>query len=348
MIFIERLDVMNIYMIWNDLPVCGLITNQVMKVYSSFNLYTNRIVIPNELVRDYFEREPIVIDFDSIETFIKHSNTQSVIFVPGWSFRTINTFIDKNRFNNVKIVLMSDNDFQLNLRKLVGSLYFRFFMRPKYHAVFVPGHSGARLMRLFGFSKDKIYKGMYGFSNEIFKNENSIINRDNTFLFVGQLIERKSIEKIIKSHRLFKQTGGTWSLRIIGDGPLKNIVENYDCEYFGFQDPIGVSRIMNKSKCLLMLSRVEHWGTVVVEAMACGLPILIYDKVGSHQDLFCENGVTINALSIDKIVEAMFQIENLNNDEITHMSFKSIAKSKSYNSLSYLEVFNKIIKDLEN
>jgi glycosyltransferase involved in cell wall biosynthesis len=137
--------------------------------------------------------------------------------------------------------------------------------------------------------------------------------------------------------------GGTWGLTIVGSGPLKNKLDFSNVDYVGFKNPEEVAAIMNDSSCLILVSKVEHWGTVAVEAMACGLPLIISRNVGSFDDLYCNNGVNLDRPSQNLISDAMAQMETLSVDQLSRMSELSIERSTKFNSFSYSNLIEKII-----
>ena len=334
---------MAVVMIWNDVPICGLITNIVSSKRQDFTLVTNEIKIDKKLVEKYFYKLPKIISFEQdIESQISIENIR-LVFVPGWSFRKINSFVNSKRSSNLQIILMADNNFRVTLKKLIGAIYFRLFLKWRYDAVLVPGISGAKLMRLYGFKNTRIFKGMYGASEEIFFSTQPINHRSKKFLFVGQLIKRKSIEEIVHAYHKYLNRGGTWGLTIVGSGPLKNKLDFSNIDYVGFKNPEEVTAIMNDSSCLILVSKVEHWGTVAVEAMACGLPLIISRNVGSFDDLYCNNGVSLDRPSQNLISDAMAQMETLSVDQLSRMSELSIERSTKFNSFSYSNLIEKII-----
>jgi len=88
---------------------------------------------------------------------------------------------------------------------------------------------------------------------------------------------------------------------IVGDGPLRKIYEqrtmNYELKdnvsFHGYaKDQQEIARLLNQSKVLVMSSYNEGGPRVVLEAMACGVPVLV-TKVGLMVDIIKdgENGL---------------------------------------------------------
>jgi glycosyltransferase involved in cell wall biosynthesis len=102
--------------------------------------------------------------------------------------------------------------------------------------------------------------------------------------FVGRLEKDKGVFDLVAIWKDVSALLPTAKLAIIGDGSEKDhLVEFIEKEQL--QERITLCgyleeerfEVMRKSKLLLLPSYIESWGTVVVEAMSCGLPVIAYD-----------------------------------------------------------------------
>lgn len=144
-------------------------------------------------------------------------------------------------------------------------------------------------------------------------------------LSVGYLIERKgfmylisSIKEVIKVHKNVK-------LRIVGSGPQEQQLKNHisklnledHVEIFGNVSDVELLNMYNFSDLFILPSIVdsqgntEGLGVVLIEAMACGLPV-IGSNIGGITDIIQdgENGLLVNqkdihelSKSINKLIE---------------------------------------------
>jgi glycosyltransferase involved in cell wall biosynthesis len=174
------------------------------------------------------------------------------------------------KHQNAKIVAMVDNRYRGNLRQYLGAIWFRLYLKKYFDAVLVPGKSGQKLMKFLGMDPSRIYTGLYGAYEGIFNETNPIEIRNKEFLFVGQLIERKSVDVLIDAFKAYRQAGGAWHLRLVGDGPLKDICTGDGIILESFTEPKEIARKMNQARVLVLVSRDDNWGTVVCEGAACG------------------------------------------------------------------------------
>lgn len=109
--------------------------------------------------------------------------------------------------------------------------------------------------------------------------------RDDFFLFVGRLTEEKGIRTLLKAAKLYK-----FNLTIVGDGPLRNVVEDYASQcanicYPGFQDKSVVMNYMKKCKALIFPSIwYEGFPVTILEAFSAGTPV-IASRLGSMKEI---------------------------------------------------------------
>lgn len=96
-------------------------------------------------------------------------------------------------------------------------------------------------------------------------------------LYVGRLVEEKGILVLINS---IKSWNKNVNLKIIGTGPLGGMIENYslrfkNLEYLGKVDNEKLSEYYAASDLLIVPSvHEEGFGRVILEALACGVPIV--------------------------------------------------------------------------
>jgi glycosyltransferase involved in cell wall biosynthesis len=118
-------------------------------------------------------------------------------------------------------------------------------------------------------------------------------------IFAGRLIKEKNIDILIKSVHLAREESPNIKCFIIGDGPerakLEKMVDELDIQnniiFKGFIENYGdLISYMKSSKVFLLPSSREGFGIVVIEANACGLPVIVINhKMNAAVDLI-ENG----------------------------------------------------------
>jgi len=224
----------------------------------------------------------------------------------GWNRKGFNTLGQEVRKEEGSVISKIDNPWKNSVRQWIGALVFRFRYRPWFDAVWVPGTSGRRLCRFLGMSDSDIYEGMLGADPAVFSKGPPLPQRKKTMLFVGQLIPRKNIDRLIQAFRRFRHDYPDWTLRIVGEGEKSVPKEDLGIEVEGFLQPTEVAKQMRQSRFLVLPSREDHWGLVVHEAALSGCGLIVSDNVGAGADLVTpKNGFLHRASSRDALEEAM-------------------------------------------
>jgi glycosyltransferase involved in cell wall biosynthesis len=122
--------------------------------------------------------------------------------------------------------------------------------------------------------------------------------RKSDVIFAGRLLNNKNVDILIKSIRLIKEKIPKIKCLIIGDGPEKNNLEaltqklnlEKNIKFLGFlENNDDVYALMKSSKVFVLPSTREGFGIVVIEANACGIPVItINHKDNAARDLIEE------------------------------------------------------------
>ena len=157
----------------------------------------------------------------------------------------------------------------------------------------------------------------------------------------GRLSKEKNQKLLIDAVKVLCQEYENLSLTILGDGPLRNELENYVTDN-GIENIIhvegnvaNVEEYFSKSDIFVLSSSYEGLPLVILEAMAAQLPIISTD-VGGIKDIVTNNGILVEAENIDALVNALKKlIEN-----------KSLREKLGNNSLKNVQVYDsRIIAD---
>lgn len=118
------------------------------------------------------------------------------------------------------------------------------------------------------------------------------------FLFAGKLESKKRILDLVSALAPAASDGRPVHLLVVGSGVLMEEAkvlaarERVPTTFTGFLNQTELPQAYATADCLVLPSDYgETWGLVVNEAMACGLPAVVSDRVGCGPDLV-ENDVT--------------------------------------------------------
>jgi glycogen synthase len=113
-------------------------------------------------------------------------------------------------------------------------------------------------------------------------------------VFVGRLAHQKGVDTLLRAARLTREAA---RIVIVGDGPLRTRLERNarawgldDVRFAGFVPHADVPAHLEHADVLVLPSEYEELGSVLVEAMQAGLPI-VATRVGGIPDLV-DDGVT--------------------------------------------------------
>ena len=111
-------------------------------------------------------------------------------------------------------------------------------------------------------------------------------------LFVGRLLALKRVDTLIRAFSR-AETDTPALLAIAGDGPERQRLERLchklgiasRVRFLGFVPPENLIELYCAADLFVLPSSDETWGVVVLEAVACGLPVIVSNMVGCHPDV---------------------------------------------------------------
>ncbi len=101
-------------------------------------------------------------------------------------------------------------------------------------------------------------------------------------IFIGRLIREKNVELLLEAVAIVRKSMPGVKCHIIGDGPERESLIRYATglglipavRFFGFMDYTEMISRIKSAKLLALPSSREGFGIVVIEAFACGVPVL--------------------------------------------------------------------------
>lgn len=112
-------------------------------------------------------------------------------------------------------------------------------------------------------------------------------NSENTVLFIGRLEKRKGVKFLLEAVKELQKTNPYIRLQIAGDGPDRLQLERYarehavPAEFLGWINETDKLRLLHNARVFCSPARYgESFGIVLLEAMACGLPVVAGDNPG--------------------------------------------------------------------
>jgi glycosyltransferase involved in cell wall biosynthesis len=138
-------------------------------------------------------------------------------------------------------------------------------------------------------------------------------NRVN-YLHVSSLIDgHKNISGILRVWKTISDRNNNVHLTLGGDGPIEHWIQQASSlgirsdsiDFFGEISWEEVARKMESSHALLLFSNYENLPCVIVEALACGLPVISTRVGGISEHINPERGILVDRGDEDALAKAI-------------------------------------------
>jgi glycosyltransferase involved in cell wall biosynthesis len=188
------------------------------------------------------------------------------------------------------------------------------------------------------FGDDHAFAG----ESELIRSRLGIPAHHTVFLFSGKFENKKSPLLLIKA---FKELNKKQvDLLLVGNGELENFLRSEaegegNIHFLPFQNQTKMPAIYRMADVFVLPSGGpgETWGLSVNEAMACGLPVVVSNKVGCAVDLVMEgiNGFIFEAGSQESLSEKLSVSVTKSKTELRSMgdASREIIKGWSFNNI---------------
>jgi teichuronic acid biosynthesis glycosyltransferase TuaC len=123
-----------------------------------------------------------------------------------------------------------------------------------------------------------------GVDTQVFRPSGRRGSADPVVLFVGNLLKIKGADRLPGIFRAVARMVPDAKFVVVGDGPEQAAVEHgvrgLDATFLGRLSQTEVAAAMAMADVLVLPSRSEGWPCVILEAYACGLPVVATDVGG--------------------------------------------------------------------
>ncbi len=173
---------------------------------------------------------------------------------------------------------------------------------------------------------------------------------------VGHYGMQKGFDMLIAAWKIIAVKHKDWNLKIFGDGPLRETLQR-QIDDEGLRDSckleMPVPDITSKyveSSIFVLSSRYEGFGLVIIEAMACGLPVISFNCQCGPKEIITNNedGILVKTGDIAALAQQiLFLIEN---EEVRkRMRTKALLKIQKYRieniAVLWKDLFEKLLEE---
>ncbi|MBQ2353078.1 MAG: glycosyltransferase family 4 protein [Methanobrevibacter sp.] len=163
--------------------------------------------------------------------------------------------------------------------------------------------------------------------DDSFKKEFGLFDKP-IVLFVGNLIKRKNVGALLEAKKIAKSD---YYLVIVGDGPLskklrKKVEDENIPDVIFTGSRTDVENIIPNCDFLVLPSFSESFGLVLIEALACGKPVIGSDVGGISEIINDDVGLLVNPNDISLISNS---IDRLVDDEELRAKLSANARNRA-------------------
>ena len=261
------------------------------------------------------------------------------------------------RWKGKKVILTNDATYPEGTAQSSGwklklkPLLFRCLYHYLAEAVLVPSTAAALYLRSLGIRIERIVITPYVVDEEFITTESEHTNREvlreewkaipgaTVFIFCAKWIERKRPLDVLEAFALARDAHSR--LVLIGDGPLKPAILE-KIQQLGLEESVLLPGLVKYSDLpgyytsadvLVFSSSHEPYGLPVNEAMLCGIPVIVSDRIGARLDLVEQGntGWVYETGNVNAMAQWMrYAIEH--KEEVRQMGKAAKAKMRAWSS----------------
>lgn len=212
---------------------------------------------------------------------------------------------------------------------LENKLYFKFFLKRSIvnsDRIIADSQSTKKdILRYFGIEDKKVKVIYLGVDDKYKKIESSLkLNQvrkkyslpDKFIMFTGVLSPRKNLERTFEAFYQLKKENIPHKFVIVGKkgwlyqtifDRIKQLNLEKEIIFTDYVDEDDLPYLYNLASALVLVSLYEGFGLPVLEAMACGCPVLT-SKTSSLPEVAGDASILVNPLSVEEIKNGMKEI----------------------------------------
>lgn len=191
---------------------------------------------------------------------------------------------------------------------------------------------------------------------ELNKKQQVILKTEKVnFILVGLLTEVKGVDILIESVSILKNRKVSgFHITIVGSGAIESELKLMAktqgvTDYFtwsGVQPHDIVVDMISRSDAFICSSRHESFGVAIVEALACGLPVIATDCGGPQDTVNVSNGILVAKENPEKLADGIeWMINNIGNFDRKQIMLDARDKySKKSVAEKYLKIYKEVLR----
>ena len=184
------------------------------------------------------------------------------------------------------------------------------------------------------------------------KEINTNKNHNNRIIAVGRLNHQKGFDKLIEAFSLISSKYPEWRIDIFGKGELERelnsqiIKKRQEGRVIINQPTKDIYIEYLNSDFLVLSSNFEGFGLVLIEAMACGIPVVSFDCPYGPNEIITDmkDGILVKNGNVNQLSEKMEWMIT-HKVERTEMGIQARVSAKKYEIKYIMSIWEKLFKN---
>ncbi len=260
---------------------------------------------------------------------------------------------------------LSENNQKPSWKNKLKKKIFPYFYNHFLDGLVVPSTAAQNFQLSLGVQENKIFVAPYVVDNELIKTIAEQTDRNKLraewqipedaliVVFCAKFLPRKSPQDLLQAFS--KVTVPNSYLVLVGDGPLKESLETEvkqlnieeKVRFLGLVKYSELPNVYTASDILVHPAEWEPYGLIVNEAMICGIPVIVSNRVGAGYDLVQEGvtGYTYPCKDVEALARLLNQVLS---DRLLLKSLGQAAQKRmeTWSSKEHIEAIIKAVKTI--
>lgn len=205
----------------------------------------------------------------------------------------------------------------------------------------ISNYSKKDIVSYYGINSDKVVVTYPGYERTKFLAKPDLAPRDKSnkyILFVGTLQPRKNIARLVEAFKIATTKFSDETMKLIIAGKkgwlyeevfqkVKELSIEKRVIFTGYVKEEDLPGLYGSAKCLVLPSLYEGFGIPVLEAMACGCPVVV-SNVSSLPEIVGEAGILVDPLRTISIAQGIEQVcyDNLRRNMLISKGLNQVKK----------------------
>jgi glycosyltransferase involved in cell wall biosynthesis len=170
----------------------------------------------------------------------------------------------------------------------------------------------------------------------------------------GRLEPSKGFDLLVSAWQQVAEKHPDWTLRVYGDGSKRGELEQ-QIDALGLRGCVSLEGYttslqseMAKASLFVLSSRAEGYGMVLVEAMACGVPVVSTNCPTGPRDIITPgvDGLLVPNKDVDALARAIIEMIELDDHRRREMGAAALAKAEERSQTAVSAEWDKLLERL--